>query len=456
MTKANWIGAVLVVCTSCAFADSDMDPTWDGGGYTTTNVGTGIAAEARALAIDSNGRVVLAGEANPTGADSLVVAVRYLGDLTPASVGLEDADFHNNSDPSTYHGIAFAAAGSNGVHGRAVQIGTNDSVVVAGDCENPQSGFHHSFCLVRFTSTGAIDATFGSGGTVVTTISPDDAFATAMAKDSTGAFLVAGYSTNPDPPGLHVFTVVRYDASGTQDMTFGVNGVARVADASPGDAIANAIAVDSDDSIVVGGTIANGANTTGAFGVARLSASGAVLASFNSGNIAVASLPNGGIANAVGIDSLHRPIVGGTSFEIFPTTPTMALARFTTAGLSDVTFGSSGKVHTALAGCSDAALNGLAIDRSNRVFAVGFCKTTVPVAYQLALVHYNTNGALDSAYGTQGLDLQFFGYTGAALTSVVLDSLGRPVVAGSRIDAGSGTYGFVVNRHDYVFSHGFD
>ena len=186
---------------------------------------------------------------------------------------------------------------------------------------------------------------------------------------------------------------------------------------------------------------------------------GAMDPTFNAGKMAVVGFPNGAGANAVGIDSLHRPIVGGIAYVAGNpnASSTMALARFTAAGVADATFGSSGKVSAPLAGCSEATLNGLAVDRSNRVFAAGYCKISVPiVAQELALVHFNTNGGLDATYGNNGMDLQFFGFANAALTSIVLDSLGRPVVAGSRIDAGSGKFGFVVNRHDYVFSHGFD
>jgi uncharacterized delta-60 repeat protein len=455
MATGSWIAAVLFTIASCASAaSSDMDPTWDPpGGYTTTNVGAGIEAEAKALAIDSVGRVVLGGYAYPVAGDYQFTAVRYYGDQTPQSTGFEDADFHNNVN--NYPGIAFAPVGTNGAYGRALQIGVNDSVVMAGDCTTLEMPQNHAFCLTRFTNTGAIDGGFGSFGTVVTRIGPDDAYATAMAKDSTGAFLVAGYSSNPNPPNFPVFTVVRYSASGIQDMTFGVNGVARVADLSPGEARAYAIAVDTDDSIVVAGTVANAANPSFAFGVARLTAAGGSVPSFNSGNIAISGFPYGSNVTAVGIDALHRPVVGGAALPTSDpsATFTMALARFTTAGVLDSTFGTGGKVYNPLPICVDSTINGLAIDRSGRVFAAGTCKITDPViAYELALVHYNGNGSFDSAYGTQGVDLQYFG-SNAGLTSIVLDTLGRPVVAGSRVNGNSG---FVVNRHDYVYSHGFE
>jgi len=132
----------------------------------------------------------------------------------------------------------------------------------------------------------------------------------------------------------------------------------------------------------------------------------------------------------------------------------MALARFTASGSADATFGSAGKVYTPPPGCtSSSGLNALAIDRSNRIFAAGYCHVTVPVTTdELALVHYNGNGAFDSAYGTGGVDLEYFstGY----LSAIVLDTLGRPVVAGTRYNGTSNA--FVVNRHDYVYSHGFE
>ncbi|GAA0721672.1 hypothetical protein GCM10009105_32210 [Dokdonella soli] len=427
-------------------ADSDLDPIWDPpGGYTVTVVGT-TDAFANAVAVDSLGRVVVGGYSYPVaGGNPQFTVVRYHGDDNPSFVGMEDTDFNNT-------GIATVPAGIDGASGYAVQVCAGDGIVIAGDCTNPAMPQNHSFCLARFTSTGGVDSNFGTAGTVVTRIGRDDAYAKAMTTDSSGSILVAGYSSS-SVTGHPVFTVVRYNGSGIEDTNFGTGGVATVAAPGGGAAQASAIAVDSNGSIIVAGTVADLAHPNGALGVARLLPNGAPDPTFHGGAIAIASFANGGNANAVAVDQLNRPIVAGTAFPIAPAaTATMALARFTSGGLADTSFGGVGQVNTPLDGCTDGLATGVQVDASGRLFVSGSCRTTQQV---LVLAHYNADATLDSAFSPGGYTTALFGsYAGAS--AVILDGTGRPLVVGSNARIANGFNAFVINRHDYIFSHGFE
>jgi len=145
-----------MMSSTIAIAGSDLDPLWNPpGGYTVTHVGIGDAV-VNAVAMDSAGRMVVAGYSTPSSGSNIQFSlVRYHGDDYPASIGYEDLTFNSTGIASVPVGIASA-------NGYAVQIGTNDSIVVAGDCTNPTMPQNHSFCLARLSSAGAIDTGFGT------------------------------------------------------------------------------------------------------------------------------------------------------------------------------------------------------------------------------------------------------------------------------------------------------
>lgn len=459
--------AILACAFSGSIAASDLDPTWDSpGGYTVTpiarydiaNPGT-AEADPHALAIDSLGRAVIAGFSYPYyQQDPRFTAVRYIGDNDPNSTGLEDPGFKNG----TQDGVAVVAVGFGPAYGYAVQIGAGDGVVIAGVCED--FVIHTwAFCLARFNSNGAVDGSFGNqfNGTTITNVGTAEAYARAMTTDSTGSFLVAGtsYST-----GTGVMTVARYNGSGFQDAGFGSGGFALIADpTAQASAQGYAIAVDGDGKILVAGTTESPSYTSGRFAVTRLLASGLPDATFNGGNlltIDMGGMVDQGVSSnflpnfAITADSSNRPIIVGS---VYPSgASVIGIARLTSAGALDATFGTGGKVTTALTGCTNAVPSGVQVDASGNLFVSAQCTTATQDG--VALVHYTPKGHLDTAYGPSGYQVSDNFGTSAGGVAVALDAQGRPIVAA--IDYRSvgmdSIPAFLIFRHDYVSSNGFD
>jgi len=94
-------------------------------------------------------------------------------------------------------------------------------------------------CAVRFEPNGTLDPTFGVGG--VARLASGEGGAVALQSD--GKFLVGGFA---GPAGG---VISRYDSNGSIDTSFGIFGSAGCP--SP----ASAIAVEGDGKIVVGGTL---------------------------------------------------------------------------------------------------------------------------------------------------------------------------------------------------------
>src|SRR5207244_22783 len=78
-----------------------------------------------------------------------------------------------------------------------------------------------TFALVRYNASGSLDASFGTGGKVATPIGSidDEAFALVLQPD--GKLVAAGYTDNGSNTA---FALVRYNANGSQDTSFGAGG----------------------------------------------------------------------------------------------------------------------------------------------------------------------------------------------------------------------------------------
>jgi len=129
---------------------------------------------ARAVALQSDGKILLAGYSNDTAGNSDFALARLSasGDL--------DSQFANGGIVLTDFGGLDQAF--------AMVVQSDDSIVLAGQGEI--SG-QHDFALARYTASGSLDNTFGSGGQITTNMGQDDCVA-GLAIDSNGGIIAAG------------------------------------------------------------------------------------------------------------------------------------------------------------------------------------------------------------------------------------------------------------------------
>jgi uncharacterized delta-60 repeat protein len=190
-------------------------------------------------------------------------------------------------------------------------------------------------------AAGSLDPTFGNGGKVVTSITNCGTGVCNL--DPVGAMLqpndeiVVGLAS-----GASAFAVgaVRYLSNGSLDSTFGRAGFAP---AVAGIGTPNAVALQPDGKIIVAG------ETGGiSFTVVRYNANGTVDTTFGNGGLARSSpLPGGtGVGEAVLVQTDGKILVAGTLLEGRLGTPQTALARFNSNGSPAQTFGSDGAVLT--------------------------------------------------------------------------------------------------------------
>jgi uncharacterized delta-60 repeat protein len=213
-------------------ADGTQDLLFGGGGVVSTPL------DLRALAIQPDDRIVVAGTQGSSPGSSMA-ASRYLADGSP------DPGFGSGGTASTYLGMG----GSSGV---ALALQADGSVLVAGS--SSASLFTNSdFALIKYTSDGVLDAAFGAGGTVTTDFGGRSEGARGMAVQGDGKIVLAGTSMESVGSAGSDVALVRYWPEGTLDATFGTGGEVLTDLGTPNDS-ANAIALQPDGRILVVGS----------------------------------------------------------------------------------------------------------------------------------------------------------------------------------------------------------
>ena len=138
-------------------------------------------------------------------------------------------------------------------------------------------------------------------------------------------------------------------------------------------------------------------------------------------------------------------MVAGYSAPKAPTRLDFALARYNSDGSLDTTFGTDGKVTTDFDSPNDYAV-GMAIDAAGKVVLVGRSKQA-GTGYDFAPARYNTDGSLDTTFGSGGKVTTDFSGSSDNGSCVAIDGDGKIVVGGDSYQVGVG-YDFAVARYD--------
>jgi uncharacterized delta-60 repeat protein len=277
-------------------------------------------------------------------------------------------------------------------------------------------------------SSGALDATFGTGGKVTTDFGAS-AGAASVAVQPDGKIVAAG---NVSAPVNFDFGLSRYNTDGTLDLSFGVGGKVTTTFGGQSDVLAS-VAIQQDGKIIVAGGAVISLFSN--FALARYNSNGTLDASFGTGGKvttnfsgstfesfaeSVAVQLDGKIVAAGGVDTS-----GGFDF---------ALVRYNSDGTLDASFGTSGKVTTDFTSPSDFALS-VAIQQDGSIVAAGRTFTGPDSdSFHSALARYNGNGTLDASFGTGGKVTNIFGGQRDILNSVAIQQDGKIVAAGGVTD----------------------
>jgi uncharacterized delta-60 repeat protein len=266
---------------------------------------------AHAVGIDSQGRIVVAGETIDTNTFVYTANVmRFNADGTP------DTTFGDNGTAS----LGFDGAGNSGYLTDLV-ITNDDGVIVGGHYEVYGSGLGSDFAVAKLDATGAPDASFGDAGSRVFHDPTDDSMINGIqhiAMTSDGGIAWAGYYYVADT-GSNPMILGHLGADGSDDAAFGdaaTPGYSRPAvETAASFVYPSAILVQPDGKLVVSAAY-SGFPDKEQFLAIRTTANGLLDPDFGSGGIVEIDLapPPDGVyseASAAALQPDGRIILGG-------------------------------------------------------------------------------------------------------------------------------------------------
>ena len=356
-------------------SDGSLDSSFGNEGVTTTPIGT-IRSRATAVAIQPDGRIIIAGYAYNGGSSSVFLLVRYQPD------GSLDNTFGDN-------GILLDDVGPMGDRANGMVLQPDGRIVVTG-----QAG--SDFAVVRYNTDGSRDSSFGIDGMRITDIAGGSDEATAVVLQPDGYIVVTGHSVSQDDPDAQV-TLVRYAPDGSLDPTFGTAGIQVSAFTDDTDR-SNAIALQPDGRIVVVGE-----NFGAGFHqvmLARHLADGSVDDSFDDDGFILMPIGNVSSLSSVVVLADGKILAGGRAVTGF------LLMRFESDGAMDDGFGENGVVNTFIG--SNASGAGLLVQPDGMALLCGFAWFAPEYADVVVARYHMDSPAGLTEWGEQRAALRLF------------------------------------------------
>ena len=219
---------------------------------------------------------------------------------------------------------------------------------------------------------GAFDPSLDADGLLLTSLSPPAARAGGVIVQSDERIVVAG--TMSGTGGVDV-AIARYNRDGTPDTTFSGDGIQTIPIA-PGNGadVPSALAMQKDGKIVVVGTAAVGGSTGGDFAIVRLRTDGTLDDSFSNDGIQTVSFRASSaddVAHAVAIQSNGKIIVAGSVDMGAGSGVDIGIARFGSNGEPDPTFAGGKASFSIGSGSADDEGFGVAVTPDGSIVVAG-------------------------------------------------------------------------------------
>ncbi len=260
--------------------------------------------------------------------------------------------------------------------------------------------------------------------------------ANAVVTDTSNNVYVVGYTNYGTSSTGRDWVIRKYNSAGVLDTNFGTSGMIIYNSGGAQNDVANAVTVDTSANIYVAGYI----GTNGQDAAVRKYSSAGVLDT-NFGTSGMVSFNSGGTqsdtANAIVIDSAGSNIyIGGTQY--ISSQNDWAILKYSTSGVLDTNFGTGGLVTYNSSGTNADILNAIAIDTSNNIYPAGYSYSATS-GNDWAIRKYSSTGVLDTNFGTGGLvTYNSVGTYNDLINAITIDSSNNIYVAGQSSTASNG------------------
>ncbi|HYO10425.1 MAG TPA: hypothetical protein VER17_15760 [Tepidisphaeraceae bacterium] len=401
--------------------DGTLDDTFDGDGKVITDLPTNVRIDA--VAIGADGKILVGGAIDQASTWDWFLA-RYNANGTPDNTfdtdGYLTRDFFNLGYGDELHAISVQADGK---------------ILATGVATGPSTS---EMATVRFNTNGSLDTTFDGDGVAIMDFFGGVDYASDVLAQSDGKILVVGGSVPSG--GYRQFVLVRYNANGTPDTTFDGDGKASTNFGVS--AFAREVARQSDGKYVVGGLVGTDGSAMN-WAVARYNANGSIDTTFGAGG--TNSVPGSTVlpdvhghvflGYGIAVQADDKIVFGGDVEDPASTNSYTGVVRYNANGTLDATFGAGGKritdvgaVSGGFSGTSAGADLALAPDGkilvSGNDYRSGSSGDLTVLRYHAVSVAEPTGTASLSSgvltvTGTSGPDVVSLAYSGGTFTATV-------------------------------------
>lgn len=280
--------------------DGSPDVNFGAGGHVTTAIGSNDAAVG--LALQPDGKIVVAGTTGPTGASTDIAVARYNPDGSLDSTFDGDGKLITIFDVSPQRIVTTA---------RAVAVQDDGRIVVTG-LGGPPNQFTY-IPVARYQPDGSLDRSFNRTGKLLIPVGNGGGYDLRIRDD--GKLVIAGQCVQGNSP---VTCLLRLETGGHPDLTF--NGTGKVTvNHGPGNSNAVSLALRPDGKMIVGAFASDSHNRN--FATLRVNEDGSLDPAWGFNGITSISLGEYDSFGSLAVDPLGQVILAGQRGDL------LALAR---------------------------------------------------------------------------------------------------------------------------------
>lgn len=373
--------------------DGALETGFGGDGTVTTDFGSNLSDVPHGVVVQPDGKVVAAGTCDIGAGDGEDLCVaRYLtdGTLDPSFSGDGRVNIPVSPSSTTERDVGFAS-----------DIQSNGRIVVAGYCDMGVPT-EEDLCVIRLTTAGILDTSFGEDGKVTLDVSNNEAEMTTSVIAGGDGRIYLGSTCEP-APGVSGWCATRLQPNGDPDLSYGSGGTGSMtltADLDP-DFSYSATLQPDNKLVLVGYCQITPAQLDGC--VARFKANGTPDETFSGDGFQQIVAP--GFDNylifGAAIQQDGRIVVSGVCNDAAGNFGA-CITRMMPDGTLDASFNTDGiLVHTIGAAPTGIGTTGVLIQPDNKIIAAGTCSSLTST--DACIMRVTSSGQLDTTFGTSGV-----------------------------------------------------
>jgi len=407
MNRIAYIGLFSIMCWTASAQDGRLDSTFGSGGKVVTTIGTGYDV-GYGVAIQPDGKLVVVGYSDNGIESNDVLIMRYNVN------GTLDQSFGKG-------GKRLTPVGEKSDAGRALALQPDGKIVVAGSDFN---GTETNIVLLRYTTSGNLDSSFGFGGMSIISFGSTNDLAFDVEVYPDGRIIIAGTTGT----GINTdIAIARFTDTGSLDTTFGKGGKVKMGLGS-GQDNALCLALQNDGKILIAGNSKRLSSTD--IALIRLTENGAPDSTFDK---------DGRVFTAVGTISSHAygihllnngKIILAGFYYLTALNSAAAVLRYASDGNLDSTFGKNG-IATHDLNTSEDQMICSALQTDGKIVLAGLSKKNSND--DIAVARFTAEGAIDSTFDGDGKTVTPISTNNETAADIAIQADGKIVIVGYTI-----------------------